>query len=110
MADRPQRLSEADLKARPRCWRPFELKPGDEITGGVLRMPVRGAFNGSKIFLDTGAEIVALAATEKVGHKVLERELGRKQVRVGQRVTIRHGGFRKTNDGQRRYRLEQVVA
>ena len=102
-------LTEADLKARPRCWRPHELKPGEEITGHVLRLPTRGAFNASRLFLLTDTEIVGFPADARSGHSVLERELGRKGVKLGQKITVAHNGTHRTIDGKRSYRLEQVI-
>jgi hypothetical protein len=104
-----QRLTEADLKARPRCWRPYELPEHELISGVVVRMPTPGAFNGSRLFIDTGDQILALAATEKSGHSVLARDLARRSVRVGDEITIESRGFQKTLDGARSYRLERVI-
>ena len=89
--------------ARQHPWRRVELRDGETLVGTVARLPRDGAFNGGSVFLELDdGEIVAIHATAKKGHTVLERLLG--DVRVGDRVAITYHGRRTTADGERSYR------
>jgi hypothetical protein len=94
-----------DLRQIP--WRAHDLAEGESVTGRVVRLPKRGAFNGSRVFIATRAEIVGLHATAKTGHTVLERQL--KGIGVGDLITIINHGLRMTRDGERYYRHYEVV-
>jgi hypothetical protein len=84
-------------------WRNAELREGERIVGAVVRLPRGGTFNGGSVFLELdGGEVVALPASAKKGHTVLERRLS--IARAGDAVEITFEGWRATADGERRYR------
>ena len=93
-------LDEADLRKIP--WRAHDLAEGETITGTVVRLPERGAFCGSRVFIAARGEVVGLSATAKVGHTLLERELT--HIEAGDKVSITYFGKRTTVDGEREYR------
>jgi hypothetical protein len=49
---------------------------------------MRGAHNGTRIFIKTGQGVVAVPATGRRGHTMLERELERQSVQKGDLVRI----------------------
>jgi hypothetical protein len=84
---------------------PFiELAAGDEVAGRVVRLAQPGVAAGSRLFLKTAAGLVAVPATAKKGHCVLERLLADHRVCVGDHVTVGYRGKRSTVDGLREYR------
>ena len=84
-------------------WRRVELRDGEALVGTVVRMPRDGAFSGGSVFLERDdGEVVAIPATAKKGHTVLERLL--REVSVGDEVDITYRGRRPTEDGEREYR------
>ncbi len=90
-------------------WRLYELAEGESVAGEVVRLPERGAFNGSRLFLrrsDTG-EVLAIRATAKVGHTVLEKKLVKMDIQVGDHVRVAFQGWAETGDGFP-YRHEEV--
>lgn len=93
-------LGESDLRQIP--WVARELDEGETITGVVLRLPTRGAFNGSRVFIAMPDEVLGIPATSKVGHTLLEREL--RHIEPGDKVSITYFGKRFTSDGLRAYR------
>ena len=86
-----------------------ELEEGERIEGLVMRLPAPGAFCGNSLLLRTDDALVALPATAKKGHAVLERKLVQHEVRVGDWVAIRYPGRRRTQDGEREYRHYDVA-
>jgi hypothetical protein len=85
-----------------------ELSDGEVISGEVVRLPMWAAVGGTRLFLRTATETVAIPATGKRGQTVLERELAEKRVRVGDHITIVYLGKRQTLNGKRIYRLYTV--
>src|SRR5207244_961771 len=81
--------------------RHHELRPGEQITGTVQRLPQHGAFRGNSLLLrlDDG-ELVALEATAKRGFTTLERELERQAVLPGRRIRITFVGWREARTSQ----------
>jgi hypothetical protein len=90
----------------PARWRAHELAEGEWLEGVVVRKPTPGAFNGTRLFLDTDGGVLAIPATASRGHTVLERELA--AVKVGDRIRITYRGYRVTRDGERTYRDYRV--
>lgn len=89
--------------------RRYELIEGEVVAGRVERLPGAGVPYGNRLFLERSAgDILALAATAKTGHAVLERELTRQEVRVNDRVAILYTGKVRTVDGERTYRDYQL--
>jgi hypothetical protein len=97
-------LDDNDLRTIP--WSDRDLVEGETFTGRVLRLPVPGAFHGSRLFVVNPDEVIGLRATSKSGFSVLERELT--HVDVGDKVEIVFHGWRTTRDGERRYRHYEV--
>jgi hypothetical protein len=95
----------------------YELAEGERLEGVVRRLPRPGTPWGNRLFLSAvssetpwGREAVfAINATAKHGHVVLERELARLKVRVGDRITVAYLGKRNTLDGARTYRDYQIA-
>jgi hypothetical protein len=83
-------------------WRNAELREGERVVGAVVRLPRGGTFNGGSVFLEVDGEVIALPASAKKGHTVLERRLS--IARPGDEVEITFEGWRATADGERRYR------
>jgi hypothetical protein len=105
-----QALSDDDLREHRVAWRVYEVEPGDRIEGTVMRLPQRGAFNGSRVFIaDHTGDVLALSATAKIGHALLERGLTTNRVRVGDRISVTFHGIKPTRDGERHYRHYEVV-
>jgi hypothetical protein len=91
-------------------WRKYRLVEGEIVEGEVARLPQPAAFCGSRLFLVRKPnDTIAITASGRRGHTVLERELHEQQVRVGDRVAIRFYGMRTTVDGERSYRLYEVA-
>jgi hypothetical protein len=68
----------------------------------VQRLPTPRARLGTRLFIGTPGGVLAIPATAKRGHTVLEREL--KTVKVGDHIAVTFHGFRVTRDGERTYR------
>jgi hypothetical protein len=75
----------------------------------VVRLPEPGAYNGSRLFLRTENGVVAVRATAKTGHTVLENRLAKLNVTVGDRVRVTFEGWGETSDGGFPYRREEVT-
>jgi len=81
------------IPALTRRWRPED---GDAhiVEGIVVRMPEPGAPAGNYILLRQGSGCeLSIAATARRGHTVLERELERQRVRVGDRLRVEFRGW-----------------
>jgi hypothetical protein len=89
-------------------WRRYELNEGETVAGEVVRLPEPGAYNGSRLFLrsEDGA-VVAIRGTAKAGHTVLENQLAKLNVTVGDRIRVVFQGWGETDDGFP-YRAEVV--
>jgi hypothetical protein len=78
----------------------YELAEGETLAGTVLRLPQAGAFNGSRLFVrKPGGEVLAIRATAKAGHTVLENQLKRHGVEPGHEVSITLEGWGTTTEG-----------
>jgi hypothetical protein len=84
-----------------------ELREGERLTGTVLRLPSRGAFDGNRLVLQAGDGVVSIPATGRRSWSVLERELA--SVHVGDLITLHYVGWHTSRDGLR-YRLVRVEA
>jgi hypothetical protein len=80
-----------------------ELIDGERIEGVVVRLPMWSAESGTRLFITTNGETVAIPATKAKGHTVLARLLEEQRVAVGDQVTIIFAGKRRTADGEREY-------
>lgn len=80
------------------------------VSGTVVRLPKPGTPCGNylDLELDDGSVTYSLPSTAKLGHTVLERELDRLCVQVGDHVSIAYLGWRETKDGERRYRAYRM--
>ncbi len=89
-------------------WRHHTLESGESVSGEVLRLPVAGAFEGNRLFLQTQDGVIAIQATASRGHTLLERALSAKGIEVGDQIQVEFSGWAETQDGERRYRFEEV--
>lgn len=81
------------------------LHEGDAAEGVVLRLPGKKIHSGNRIFLlADGSEVICLPATARAGWAVLESELTKKDIAVGDRIAVRFSEWRVTKDRERRYR------
>lgn len=81
-------------------WRVHELSEGQTLAGTVARLPEAGAFNGSRLFLRTSeGEVLAVRATAKSGHTMLENQLSRLSVTVGDEIAVTFAGWGTTEAG-----------
>ena len=88
------------------------------MRGRVVRPPRRGMTLGNYLLLQTdertllGNTVIAIAATARKGHTVLERDLADLDVAPGDLIEVRHGGWHESisRDGAppKRYRFEKV--
>jgi hypothetical protein len=81
----------------------YELIEGDVVSGTVIRLPMACAHAGTRLFLRTDTEVIAIPATAGKGHTVLQKLLEERQVAVGDHLAINHRGKRSTLDGLRQY-------
>lgn len=106
-ARRGSRELERDLGATN--WTAIELIEHDRLTGVVVRLPRRGAYQGNRLFLRLANDaVVGIPATAAKGHAVLEHSLREKCIGVGEQVAVTFTGWRETRDGERKYRLEKA--
>lgn len=84
--------------------RRYELVDGEVLRGTVVRLPQRGGFDGTRLFLRTDSGEVGIPATASRGHTVLERLLMDHHVGVGDFIAVTYTGKRLTADGERTYR------
>lgn len=89
--------------------RHYELREGETLSGTVTRLPERGTYLGNYLLvrLDDAPRTVALPATRKLGHTVLEGELSRQGVDLGDHVNITWT-WNDTRDGEHHYRHYQL--
>jgi hypothetical protein len=87
-----------------RDWAVHELIAGERVRGTVRRLPRPGTKIGNYLLLDTDDGVIAIPATAKRGHTVLERLLTEEEIAVGDRIAVSFHGKRRTRDGQREYR------
>ena len=90
--------------AVPANWRHYEMVTGEVLAGVVLRLPSPGAQWGNRLFLETDDGVVAISATAKKGHTVLERKLQQHSIGPGDEIEITYRGMCRTQDGEREYR------
>jgi hypothetical protein len=91
-------------------WRRIELNEGEAVAGEVVRLPEAGSFNGSRLFLKTqSGDVLALKATAKQGHTVLENRLKKLNIQVGDTIRVTFEGWGQTTDGGFPYRHEEVT-
>jgi hypothetical protein len=81
-----------------------ELIAGERVEGSVRRLPEPGAQLGNYLLLETADGVLALGATARKGHTVLERLLVDEGIAVGDDVAITFRGKRRTVDGEHEYR------
>jgi hypothetical protein len=83
-------FDELDRRRAARCYPPparwRELVDGETLSGRVLRLPAPGAYAGNRLFLRTATEVIAVRATAKRGHSVLERLLIDERVHASLRI------------------------
>ena len=91
--------AEAPFDPRTSSWRPYELAEGETVAGVVLRLPVAGTFNGSRLFLRTDHGTLAIRATAKSGHTALANLLERLHIRPGDEVAVAFTGWGTTAAG-----------
>ena len=88
-----------------RLARKYKLIEGETVSGTIVRLPMPGVANGSRLFIQTTtgqpAEYVAIPAAGRVGWSVLARRLS--GAKPGDRISVTFKGWRVTRDG-RRYR------
>jgi hypothetical protein len=87
----------------------YQLVEGEVLAGTVRRMPQPDTPFGHWLVIDRPrAGAVAIQASAKSGHSVLERELARLEVRAGDEIRVTYAGVRATRDGLRSYRAYHV--
>jgi hypothetical protein len=84
--------------------RDYTLAPGESITGIVRKLPAPGTYEGNRLWIDLGNDILSLAATGKRGHAVLANQLEARRVRHGDRITITYHGLRESASSGHMYR------
>lgn len=81
------------------------------LEGIVERLPSAGGFHGRRLFVrvDSGA-VLALVASAKLGHTVLERELAKQRIQVGDDIRVTFAGWRKSaaEHQYRDYKIERI--
>jgi hypothetical protein len=89
-------------------WRHHDLAEGERVRGKVLRIPTPFAFMGTRLFLETADGVLALPATAKRGHTLLDRAIQTKDIQPGDHVEVEFYGWSETQNGERRYRHEEI--
>jgi hypothetical protein len=90
-------------------WTVYELVDGERVEGVVVQIPKVGAANGNRLFLRRAdGDTIAIDATAKRGHTVLERQLRELRVKPGNTISITYFGKCRTLDGEREYRNYSV--
>ena len=84
--------------------RDYTLAPGESITGIVRKLPAPGTYEGNRLWIDLGDDILSLSATGKRGHVVLANQLEARRVRHGDRITITYHGLRESSSSGHMYR------
>ena len=97
-------LDERDVHITP--WREHELDVNETLVARLLRKPTPDTFCGDLVFVGTPDEVIALKATAKTGHTLLEREL--KKVEIGDMIEITLRGMKTIRNGDRQYRHCEV--
>lgn len=93
---------------RGRDFARYELVEGEVVSGRVVRLPAPGEHQGNRLFLRRAdGVLLAIPATASKGHAVLNRAL--EGVSKGDEIQIRFLGWRDTLNGERRYRLHEVI-
>jgi hypothetical protein len=88
---------------------PRELDPDETLSGVVLPLPMHNAHEGRWLFLQPdGGPIIKIPAAASKGHTTLVTELVKRNVQVGDLISVHFRGWHTRWEGKQRFRSYRV--